>query len=200
MGVDAAPHGMTETYDDVDLVSEASAEHIATAVLLAALTAVLAQVSIPLPGGIPFSFQPFGVFFAGLLLGPLWGGFALLVYLLAGIAGAPVFSNLGAGLGYLAEPTGGFLVGFLLAAIVIGAVAHRRLRPRSASELDAPIMLGALLVGLVPLYAVGLPWFAAVQDWSLVRAAALLGPLFVVDLLKALVTVGALRSSAELLP
>lgn len=191
---------MAETYDDVDLVSRATVERLAMAVLMAALTAVLAQVSIPLPGGVPFSFQPFAVFFAGLLLGPVWGGFALLTYLIAGIAGAPVFSNLGAGLGYLAGPTGGFLVGFLLAAVAIGAVAHRRLEPRPVSELSVPILVIALLVGLVPLYAVGIPRFAAVQSWSITRAAIFFAPFLVVDLLKALLTVGAVRGGADLLP
>ncbi|MFB6311877.1 MAG: biotin transporter BioY [Salinirussus sp.] len=191
---------MAETYDDVDLVSAVSAERLATAVLLAALTAVLAQLSIQLPGGIPFSLQPFGVFFAGLLLGPLWGGFALVVYLLAGIAGAPVFSNLGAGLGYLAGPTGGFLVGFLIAAVVIGAVAHRRLQPRSASELSVPDMLVGLLVGLVALYAVGTPWFATVQGWSIVRAGVFLVPFLIGDLIKVVITVGAVRGGSDLLP
>jgi biotin transport system substrate-specific component len=184
---------MAETYGDVDLVSDTGVERLATAVLLAALTAVLAQASIQLPGGIPFSFQPFAVFFAGLLLGPLWGGFALLVYLLAGLAGAPVFSNLGAGIGYVAGPTGGFLVGFLLAAVVIGAIAHRRLRPRPRSELGGPVVGLALLAGLVPLYLVGVPWFAFFQGWSVVRAATVLAPFLLGDLIKVAITVGIVR-------
>jgi biotin transport system substrate-specific component len=189
---------MAETHDDVELVSEAGVEHLATAVLLAALTAVLAQASIQLPGGIPLSFQPFGVFFAGLLLGPLWGGFTLVVYLLAGIAGAPVFSNLGAGAGYFAGPTGGFLVGFLLGAVVIGGAAHRRLQPRPLSELGAPVAAIALLAGLVPIYGVGIPWFASVQGWSIVRAATYLAPFLLGDLIKVAVAVGVVRGGAEL--
>jgi len=189
---------MTDDYADVELVGEATVGRVGTAALLAALTAVLAQVSIQLPGGVPFSLQPFGVFFAGLLLGPLWGGFAMLSYLLAGLAGAPVFSTLGAGIGYLAGPTGGFLVGFLLAAVLIGGVAHRRLTPRPLTELGLPTVTLALLVGLIPIYAVGLPWFAAVQGWSLARAAAFLAPFAVGDLLKVAITVGVVRGSDEL--
>jgi biotin transport system substrate-specific component len=188
---------MAETYGDVDLVSEAGVERLASAVLLAALTAVLAQASIQLPGGIPFSFQPFAVFFAGLLLGPLWGGFALTVYFLAGIAGAPVFSNLGAGFGYLAGPTGGFLVGFLLAAVLIGGVAHRRLQPRPVADLDVAVTTVALVAGLVPIYAVGVPWFASVQGWSIARAGTFLVPFLLGDLLKVVITVGIVRGGAE---
>lgn len=189
---------MAETHGDVDLVSEAGVERLAAAVLLAALTAVLAQASIQLPGGIPFSFQPFAVFFAGLLLGPLWGGFALTVYVLAGIAGAPVFSNLGAGVGYVAGPTGGFLVGFLLAAVVIGAVAHRRWQPRSLAEIATPVTALALIAGLVPIYAVGVPWFASVQGWSLVRAGTFLAPFLLGDCIKVAITVGIVRGGADL--
>ncbi len=189
---------MAATDGDVDLVSEAGVERLAAAVLLAALTAVLAQASIQLPGGIPFSFQPFAVFFAGLLLGPLWGGFALSIYLLAGIAGAPVFSNLGAGLGYLAGPTGGFLVGFLLAAVAIGAVAHRRLQPRPMADIGVPLVTIALLAGLVPVYAVGVPWFGSVQGWSVVRAGTFLAPFLLGDLLKVAITVGIVRGGTEL--
>lgn len=189
---------MAATDGDVDLVSEAGIERLAAAVLLAALTAVLAQASIQLPGGIPFSFQPFAVFFAGLLLGPLWGGFALSIYLLAGIAGAPVFSNLGAGLGYLAGPTGGFLVGFLLAAVAIGAVAHRRFQPRPMADIGVPLVTIALLAGLVPVYAVGVPWFGSVQGWSVVRAGTFLAPFLLGDLLKVAITVGIVRGGTEL--
>jgi biotin transport system substrate-specific component len=190
---------MADDYADVELVPDATVERVATAGLLAALAAVLAQVSIPLPGGIPFSLQPFAVFFAGLLLGPIWGGFALLVYLAAGLAGVPVFSNFGAGLGYLAGPTGGFLIGFLLAAVGIGALAHRRLRPRSVPAIGVPTVAVALTLGLVPIYAVGLPWFASVQGWSLARAGAFLAPFAVGDLLKVAITVGLVRASGDLL-
>lgn len=184
---------MADDYADVELVADATVERVATAVLLATLAGVLAQVSIPLPGGVPFSLQPFAVFAAGLVLGPLWGGFALLVYLVAGLAGAPVFSNLGAGLGYLAGPTGGFLVGFVVAALVIGAVAHRQLEPRPIADLRVSIVAVALLVGLVPIYAIGLPWFASVQGWSLARAGTVLAPFAAGDLLKAAITVGLVR-------
>jgi len=115
----------------IDLVDADTVRQLSAAVMIAALTAVLAQFSINLPGGVPFSFQPFGIFFAGLLLGPVWGGFSISLYILVGLAGAPVYSNAGAGLGYVFGPTGGFLVGFAVAAVVIGAVTHRSLTPKT---------------------------------------------------------------------
>lgn len=190
----------SEQVDAVDLVDATTVSQLSTAVLLAALTAVLAQFSIDLPGGIPFSFQPFGVFFAGLLLGPVWGSFSLLLYFLVGLAGAPVFSNAQAGIGYVLGPTGGFLVGFVVAAAVIGFLAHRSLTPRSFDDLSIAWVTVALLVSLVPIYLAGIPWFSVVQGLSLASAASVMVPFFVGDLLKVAITVGIVGGGIEVLP
>jgi biotin transport system substrate-specific component len=181
---------MADSYESVELVPDVTVRYVTIAVLLAALTAVLAQVSIPLPGGIPFSLQPFPVFFAGLILGPVWGGFSLSLYLLAGLAGAPVFSNGGAGVGYLLGPTGGFLVGFLAAAVLIGALVHRGATPKPFEQISPWIAALALVVALVPIYAAGVPWFAEVQGWTLTRAGGFMAPYAFGDLLKVAISVG----------
>jgi len=158
--------------ESVDLVGDEAVSNIALAAVLAALTAAFAYVSIPLPGlPAPVSFQVFGVYFAGLLLGARWGGFTLALYLLAGIAGAPVFSNGAAGLGYALGPTGGYLFGFLLAAVLIGAIAHGGLDAKSLTEVPLARQVGALVAGLVLIYAVGVPWLAAVGGYPPVKAA-----------------------------
>jgi biotin transport system substrate-specific component len=175
-------------HESVDLVPDTTVSYIAVAVLLAALTAVLAQISIQLPGGVPFSFQHFPVFFAGLLLGPVWGGFAVLLYIVVGLAGAPVFSGGGAGIGYFIGPTGGFLIGFLLAAAVVGGVVHRSVEPRPFSEISPLVAGGALLVSLVPIYAVGVPWLASVSGIPLGAAASAMALFAIGDVLKALLT------------
>jgi biotin transport system substrate-specific component len=113
----------------------------------------------------------FGVYFAGLLLGARWGGFSIGLYLLAGVAGAPVFSNGASGLGYLLGPTGGYLVGFLLGAVVIGAIAHRGLDARPLAEVPLPQQVAALVAGLVVIYGVGVPWLVAVAGLPLAEAA-----------------------------
>jgi len=182
----------------VELVGAETVGYVAAAVQLAALTGVLAWVSIDL-GPVPFSFQPFAVFFSGLLLGPLWGGFAMLVYVLVGIAGAPIFASGGAGLGYVLGPTGGFLVGFVLAAVLVGAVAHRSLQPKPFTELSTAVATVALVAGLVPIYVVGVPWFASVQGWSVVRAGSFMSWFFVGDLVKVALTVGVVAGGNELL-
>lgn len=183
----------------VELVEGETIRNLSGAVVIAALTAVLAQFSIPLPGGIPFSFQPFGAFFAGLLLGPLWGGFALGLYVLAGIAGAPVFSNARAGLGVIAGPTGGFLLGFVVGAVVIGAVSHRRLSPRPVETLGLGWVAAGLLAGLAPIYLIGIGWLSTVAGLTLVAAAGSMAPFFIGDLLKVAITAAVVASSGELL-
>jgi biotin transport system substrate-specific component len=189
---------MSERHESVDLVPDATVAAVASAVLLAALTAVLAYVSIPVPGiGVPFSLQPFGVFFAGLLLGPLWGGFALLLYVVVGLAGVPVFSNGAAGVGYFLGPTGGFLVGFLLAAVCIGAIVHRGVDPRDLREVRTATLAVALGVAIVVIYAVGVPWLAWAQGIPLARAAGAMAPFVPPDVLKAALTVAAVAGGNE---
>ncbi|WP_324663627.1 biotin transporter BioY [Haloarcula sediminis] len=165
--------------ESVDLVGDEAVSNIALAAVLAALTAAFAYVSIPIPGlPAPVSFQVFGVYFAGLLLGPRWGGFSVGIYLLAGIAGAPVFSNGAAGLGYVLGPTGGYLVGFLLAAILIGVVVHRGLDSKPLSGVSLPTQAGALVAGLAVIYAVGVPWLALSTGLPPVEAATVGAAIF----------------------
>jgi len=178
---------MSQQHEGVELVGDGTVKQFTGAVLIAALTAVLAQLSIPLPGGLPpFSLQPFGMFFAGLLLGPLWGGFALALYILVGVAGAPVFSNANAGLGYVlvGQGTGGFLIGFLAGAVVSGAIVHRGLTPRSLSSVSVPIQVAGLFAALVVVYAIGVPWLAMVLGLPLSRAATIMAPFVPLDLVK----------------
>lgn len=191
---------MAQTHESVDLVGDEAVEHVAKAVLFAALTAALAYASVPVPGvNVPFSVQPFAVFLAGLLLGPLWGGFSMALYVVVGIAGAPVFSNGAAGFGYFMGPTGGFLVGFVLAGIVVGAIVHRRVTPRSLSAVSTDLLLLGLGAGIVVIYAVGFPWWSWAAGISFGEVAAFVVPLLAFDVVKAYLTVLFVRGSDRLL-
>lgn len=188
---------MSQEYaDSVDLVPGNVVQYLALSVMFAALTGILAQLSVPIPGiPVPFSFQPFGVFFAALVLGPVWGGFAMLLYVIVGVAGAPVFSNLTAGLGVLFGPTGGFLVGFIVAAFVGGILAHRSLEPRPITELRVPTAGLAMLVALVPMYVIAVPWWMTVADLSLGEVLATAAPFAATDVVKAAIAVAIVTSS-----
>ncbi len=92
--------------------------------IFAALTAVGAFISIPI-GLIPISLQNLFTFLSGMVLGSKLGAFSQLIYLLLGAVGLPVFSGFRGGLGVLLGPTGGFLIGFVISAYVIGKLIEK---------------------------------------------------------------------------
>ncbi|WP_406660140.1 biotin transporter BioY [Methanolobus sp. ZRKC3] len=99
---------------------------MAYASLFAAMIAVGAYIRIPLPfSPVPITLQVLFVLLAGAMLGARWGTLSVVVYLLLGIAGLPVFSGGSSGIGVVLGPTGGYLIGFLVAAFLIGAMSQR---------------------------------------------------------------------------
>lgn len=92
--------------------------------LLAACIAVGAWLQLPV-GAVPITLQPLFVFLAGYLLGPAHGAAAVALYVAAGVLGLPVFAGGAAGLGVVLGPTGGYLLGFVVAAALTGLVPRR---------------------------------------------------------------------------
>lgn len=133
--------------------------------LFAALTAVAAWVTIPLPY-VPLTLQTFFVILAGALLGAYFGALSMIVYLLLGFVGLPVFSGGRSGLGVLAGSTGGYLVGFVLCAIVVGLLVERR---KSPGFLWYCMSMAA---GTLALYACGAAWLSVVMRWDIAQALA----------------------------
>lgn len=138
---------------------------IVFASLFAALTAVGAYLFVPI-GPVPIVLQNMFVFLAGLLLGRRWGLASVAVYLLAGLCGLPVFAGGTGGIGRVFGPTGGFLLGYLPAVFLIGAVAERR--PGRMMRDVAAMVLGSAV-----LYACGVPWLMVVTGLPLAKAAAI---------------------------
>lgn len=132
------------------------------AALLAALTAVCSQLTIPTPWQVPISMSTFAVFLSGALLGTKWGTLAQGVYLLLGLVGVPVFSGMRGGAQVLAGPTGGYLIGYLAAAAVTGA-----LLARSRARWMLPVAMAA---GLAACYAFGTAWYMVQGGVELVPA------------------------------
>ena len=123
--------------------------------LFAALTAVGAFLRIPM-GYSSVTLQYLFTAMAGLLLGRKWGALSQLLYVLLGLMGLPIFS-MGGGLGYVFQPTFGFLLGLIPAAWVVGAV--------SAQRFDDPKRMAlAALAGLAVLYAIGLPYMGGILN------------------------------------
>jgi len=127
------------------------------AALMAAFTAVAAQITIPIPP-VPFTMQVLAVILTGLLLGPRYGALAQAIYVLVGAVGVPVFAGLTGGLGHVLGPTGGYLISYPVAAAVAGLAAYaaRNATRRRALLVSVVAGTGALAI----IYAFGATWLA----------------------------------------
>jgi len=173
----------------VATTSLASLHRLVWTALMAALIAVGAFVHFPL-GPVPISLQVLFVLLAGFLLGPLAGASAVGLYLLAGLAGLPVFSGGTSGLGHILGPTGGYLLGFLLTPLITG-------QARRLSREGPPawaVLLALAVAGYAPIYGIGIPWLKASLDigWGKAIATGML-PFLVSDCLQ----VGASAATAR---
>jgi biotin transport system substrate-specific component len=173
----------------------------AAVVLLAALTAAAAQISIQLPfTPVPFTLQPMVVLLGGAALGSRLGMASQVLYLLAGIAGLPVFaasSILPPGPLRLLGPTGGYLMAYPFAAFVTGWLAERGFDRRYFTSVLA------MTVGLAVVFTSGVLWlalFAAPAPTGL-RAAVATGlvPFFPADVFKLFVAAAALPAVWKLI-
>jgi biotin transport system substrate-specific component len=115
--------------------------------------ALLAQVSIPLQP-VPITGQTLGVFLVALALGARLGGLAIAAYLLEGAVGLPVFAGFTGGAATFVGATGGFLVGFLIAGVVVGFLADK------GWTRSALLVAVAMLLGTVCIYIPGLAWLS----------------------------------------
>ncbi|MBV6701359.1 biotin transporter BioY [Kitasatospora aureofaciens] len=158
----------------------------------AALTGVAAQLSVNVPGSpVPVTGQTFAALLVGTALGARRGIASLGLYLLAGLAGLPWFAE---GTSGWAMPSLGYVLGFVLAAGLTGALA-RRGADRTPVNTAVTMVLGSLAI-----YAVGVPYLAFSLHVSLARAAELgLYPYLVGDALKAALAAGALPLAWKLL-
>ncbi|MCL2855034.1 MAG: biotin transporter BioY [Defluviitaleaceae bacterium] len=102
-----------------------SVRYMAHVGLFVAFIAVCSQISVPLAGGVPFTLQTFAISLTGLILGWKKGLCAVLVYILLGAAGAPVFAQFRGGFGVLLGPTGGFILAFPILAVMSGFAGHK---------------------------------------------------------------------------
>ena len=125
--------------------------------ILVVLIAVCSWISIPLT--VPVTLQTFGVFTAVGLLGGKRGTLAVLVYILMGAIGIPVFSGFTGGIGILAGTTGGYIVGFLFSALLMWGM--EKLFGRNMK-----VLAGSMILGLIACYAVGTFWFMTVYAAS----------------------------------
>jgi biotin transport system substrate-specific component len=134
--------------------------------LFAALMAAGTFIAVPIPvSPVPVVLQNLFVLLAGLVLGPLMGSAAAGIYLLVGAIGLPVFAGAKGGIAHFFGPTGGYLFGYVLAALVAGLVAGR---PRPEVKTAMWRLVLATLAGALAIYIPGLLRLKTVlgADWS----------------------------------
>lgn len=125
--------------------------------LFAALIAICSWISIPTT--IPFTLQTFAVCVTTALLGTKRGFLSVLVYILLGLVGMPVFAGFTGGIGVLAGVTGGYIVGFLFTALAVGLITDKLGK-------SVPVLAAAMVVGILLCYVFGTAWFMVVYARS----------------------------------
>ena len=127
---------------------------ILLALLFACITGLLAQLRFYLPGSpVPVTGQVFGVFLVGVLLGK-WGGVSQIMYVVFGTMCIPWFAGLNGGFAYLIGPTGGYIVGFILAAFFIGYFTDKYIRSRNFFSMFLLMIFATFTLIYIP----GLIW------------------------------------------
>ena len=147
--------------------------------LFSALIVICAWISVPFLG-VPFTMQTFGVFLAVSVLGPRRGTVSVGLYILLGLVGLPVFHSFQGGLGALMGSTGGFIIGLLISAPVIGLL--NGYNQKSFMKTVAALSLGQIIV-----YITGVLWFLFVYAGDKSLVATLLTtvvPFLLTDALK----------------
>ena len=145
---------------------------MAYASMFGALTALGAYLMIPLPP-VPVTMQTLFVILAGALLGGYLGALSQVVYILLGVIGLPVFSGGKAGFGVLIGPTGGYLIGFVVGALVIGKLTSLKRDP------GLLWLMGSMLAGVAIIYTLGIAQLMLVAKLDFIKAISvgLLPPL-----------------------
>ncbi|WP_030168619.1 biotin transporter BioY [Spirillospora albida] len=174
-----------------DLLPGSLARDTALVLGSAALVGIAAQIAVPLPGTpVPVTGQTFAVLLAGAALGRTRAALGMLVYLFAGMAGMPWFTEGGSG---TAVPTLGYVIGFVLAAAAVGHLAGH------GGDRTPLRTVGTMLLGTTIMYAAGVPYLMASLDVSLAKAADLgLTPFLAGDALKVLLAAALLPAAWRL--
>jgi Uncharacterized conserved protein len=137
--------------------------------LFAALSAILSQIAIPI-GPVPINLTHISILTAAGLLGWKYAALSQLAYVAMGAVGLPVFSNFSGGMHKIAGPTGGFIIGYIVCALVTAAIIDFGDNGRSRGGTPMKILLPAMAAGWILTYALGSLWFMAVMHASLSTA------------------------------
>lgn len=136
-----------------------STQDVCTISLCTAVIAIMAQISVPMPVGVPMTMQTFAIMLTSIILGAKKGAAASLIYVLLGSAGVPVLANFAGGFQHLTGPTGGFLLSFPVMAYIIGLGAEKFHRANGGFII-------CIILSTVVNYSAGLAVFCLVTQSS----------------------------------
>lgn len=136
--------------------------------IMAAIICIAAPFSIPTPTGIPLSLATFAVYLSGLMLGRRDGTLAVVLYVLIGMIGLPVFSGFSGGIAKLFGVTGGYILGYIPCALICGVFSDLFTEKSRFWAYPVGIILGTLVC-----YAFGTAWFVIFTKSELLSAIAL---------------------------
>ncbi|MCH3965747.1 MAG: biotin transporter BioY [Clostridium sp.] len=161
--------------------SHFSIKEMCTVAIFTAITAVLSQISIPLPfSPVPITMQVLAIYLSSIILGSKLGTLSQIIYILLGIVGIPVFANFSGGLSVLVGPTGGFLISFPIIAFIIGKTAE--------NDLNFIFKILGLIFSLMVCYFIGTLQFIFITNMSIQKSIALcVLPYIPLDIVKIIV-------------
>lgn len=150
--------------------------------VIPALMAATAWISIPFGIGAPITLQTMFVMIAGLLLGQKLGTISILIYVILGAIGLPIFAGLQGGIGVITGPTGGFILSFILMAFFIGKMKNINFINNEKINLFVILVVSNLLV-----YMIGGAYMGSYLNINIASTIALLSPFVIGDSLKIIV-------------
>lgn len=133
--------------------------NLVLAALFVALTAICSQIQIPLPM-VPINLALFAVHLCGALLGARWGALSMAAYALLGAVGVPVFSGFASGPSVLFGKTGGYILGYILCALLVGLLTRR-------IGFSMKGLCISMVIGVAVCYAFGTVWFMVITGMNL---------------------------------
>lgn len=164
------------TPEKTNTIRKTSTYAMVVTALVAAVTCILAPLSIPI-GPVPISLTNFAIYLSLYLLDWKKGTLSYLIYLLLGLVGLPVFSGFTGGLGKLAGPTGGYIIGFIPMAIIAGIVIDK--------FTNRGLQLLGMIVGTIICYTFGTIWFCFQSGYTVSAALTVcVIPFIPADLMK----------------
>ncbi len=139
--------------------------------MCAAITCILAPLSIPLAGGVPVSLATFAVMLSGVLLGGPLGALSQLIYVLLAAVGLPVLAGWTGGLGIVLGMTGGYIIGYIPCAWLTGLI-YKKYGETAKKPVKILFMILGMTAGNIVLYVIGTAWFMFITEMTLEASLA----------------------------